>query len=85
MPRNRRLRPTVDPAQPAGLISVLLNRLAPFGDRSDAAMDLGAFNEPEAAAALNQIADDATEDPDLVAECRESLMDIRHRTEAPPS
>ena len=85
MPRNRRLRPKVDPNQPAGLISVLLNPLAPFGDRSDAAMDLAAFDEPEAAAVLNQIADDATEDPDLVEECRESLMDIEHRSGAAPS
>lgn len=85
MPRSRRLRPNVAPNQPAGLISVLLDRLAPFGDRSDAAMDLGAFDEPEAAAALKQLAEDATEDPDLVEQCRESLMDIEHRSKAEPS
>ncbi len=85
MPRNRRLRPNVAPNQPAGLISVLLNRSAPFGDRSDAAMDLSAFDEKEAAAALKRIVDDATEDPDLVEECRESLMDIQRRSEASTS
>ncbi len=85
MPRNRRLGPGKDSHQPAGLISVLLDRKAPFGDRHDAAMDLGASDQPEAAAALNQVADDATEDPDLVEECRESLMTIEDRNETPPS
>lgn len=84
MPRNRRLRTRVGPNQPAGLISVLVNRLAPFGDRSDAAMDLGAFDEPEAAAALIQVATDATENQDQVEECRESLMDIQRRGDAKP-
>ena len=59
--------------------------MAPFGDRSDAAMDLGAFDEPEAVAALNRIVDDATEDPDLVDQCRESLLDIQRRRGAAPS
>ena len=85
MPRKQQTGPNVSPHQPAGLISVFLNRMAPFGDRSDAAMDLGAFDEPEAVAALNRIVDDATEDPDLVDQCRESLLDIQRRRGAAPS
>jgi hypothetical protein len=34
--------------QPEGLITVLLDRNAPFGDRDDAAMDLAAYETPEA-------------------------------------
>lgn len=35
-------------SQPQGLISVLLDENAEYGDRDDAAMDLGAFDEPQA-------------------------------------
>ena len=62
--------------QPAGLISVLLDRDAEFGDRDDAAMDLGAFDAPEAADALTHILLDAAEDRDLAASAAESLGEI---------
>ena len=40
------------------LMSVLQDRAAPFGDRHDAAMDLGAFDGPEVEAALIAVACD---------------------------
>ncbi len=67
------------PAQPAGLISVLLDQSAPYGDRSDAAMDLCEFDLPEAVAALRQVVADPTEDPDLRETCQESLQDLARR------
>ena len=62
--------------QPTGLISVLLDRNAPFGDRHDAAMDLGAFETPESENALISIVSDRTEDDDLVETAAESLAEI---------
>ena len=71
--------PTTHP-QPEGLISVLLDRNAPFGDRDDAAMDLAAFETPESENALTSIVLDLTEDDDLVERAAESLADIWTRT-----
>src|SRR5204863_9158536 len=55
--------------QPQGLISVLLDRGAEFGDRDDAAMDLGAFDDQSAFDALLAVATDPTEDSDLHDTC----------------
>ena len=63
-------------SQPAGLISVLLDLAAPFGDRGDAAMDLGAYDEPEAERALMQVATDPAVDEDIADSCGESLGDV---------
>ncbi len=60
-------------AQPAGLISVLLNPQAEYGSRHDAAMDLHRYDTPEVAHALARVASDAHTDPDLAAECGETL------------
>ncbi len=71
--------------QPEGLISVLLDRAAPEGDRDDAAMDLGQFDDPGAEAALREVASDPTT-PEVIADsCGESLAGIwlrQGRTEA---
>jgi hypothetical protein len=66
-----------DVKQPDGLISVLLNREAAFGDRHDAAMDLSEFAGKDVEAALQQIIADRTEHADLVEECEQSLQAIR--------
>lgn len=66
--------------QPEGLISVLQDQSAPFGDRDDAAMDLAAFDEPGALLALESVADDPATDRDLVESCRDSLVEIRQRS-----
>ena len=65
--------------QPAGLISVLLNQSAPLGDRNDAAADLGQYDEPEAEAALLQIALDQSIDADIADAAGESLWSILSR------
>lgn len=65
--------------QPRGLISVLLNPKAEFGDRSDAAMDLGEFDEPDAFDALMAVATNPEEDADLLDACGESLAEICSR------
>ena len=62
--------------QPAGLIEVLLNQDAEFGDRDDAAIDLGAFDEIDAENALAQVACDETADENLADSCGESLAEI---------
>lgn len=66
-------------AQPQGLISVLLDQSAEYGDRDDAAMDLGAYDEPEAEAALLSVACLPETDPDLAERCGESLGEIWSR------
>jgi hypothetical protein len=71
---------TYQAAQPAGLISVLLDPSAPFGDRHDAAMDLGCVVAAEAEAALLQVALNLTEDPDIADAAGESLRSIWSRT-----
>lgn len=65
--------------QPAGLIGVLLDRNAEFGDRHDAAMDLSEFDSADVEAALEDVIQDKTEDPDLVEECEQSLQEVRRR------
>lgn len=68
--------------QPGGLISVLLDRGAPDGDRDDAAMDLGAFDGAEVEAALAEVARDPNEEEFLRDSCEQSLADIRARANA---
>ena len=71
---------TYQASQPAGLISVLLDSSAPFGDRHDAAMDLGHFNASEAEAALLQVVLNLAEDSDIADAAGESLRSIWSRT-----
>lgn len=65
--------------QPQGLISVLNNTSAEFGDRHDAAMDLGGYDEPEAEDALTKVILDPTTDPSLAEAVGESLAEIWSR------
>jgi hypothetical protein len=65
--------------QPEGLLSVLADRSAQFGDRDDAAMDLCAFDQPEVEAALIAVVTDPCEDPDIVDSAGESLREIWRR------
>jgi hypothetical protein len=65
--------------QPDGLISVLLNSSAEFGDRHDAAMDLAEYDQPAVEQALLDIALDAASDADLADEAGHSLWQIWRR------
>jgi hypothetical protein len=67
---------TATAAQPEGLISVLLDRTAPVGDRHDAAMDLGTFDEAAVLVALIEVASDAQEDELILDGCGESIAEI---------
>jgi hypothetical protein len=67
------------PGQPEGLISVLLNTEAEFGDRDDAAMDLGEFDEPAAEEALLKVVLLHTEDEGIADSAGESLWQIWSR------
>jgi hypothetical protein len=62
--------------QPSGLIQVLLDLRAEYGDRHDAAMDLGAFDEKSAEEALALLACDLGTGEDLADACGESLAEI---------
>lgn len=62
--------------QPAGVIAVLLDTKAPFGDRHDAAMDLARFDEPEAERALSDCLLAKETDPDLADACAESVAEL---------
>lgn len=62
--------------QPEGLITVLLDKNAEYGDRDDAAMDLAAYGTPEAISALVTIACDPEIDEGLADSCGESLAEI---------
>lgn len=65
--------------QPEGLIRVLLNRDAEFGDRHDAAMDLSEFDGEFVESALEQVINNKQEDADLIEECEQSLQEVRDR------
>ena len=65
--------------QPEGLIRVLLNRDAEFGDRHDAAMDLCEFDGEAVESALEQVINNKQEDADLIEECEQSLQEVRDR------
>lgn len=62
--------------QAAGLIQVLLDSSAEYGDRHDAAMDLGAFDSDAVESALARIACDASADEGLADATGESLADL---------
>lgn len=62
--------------QPHGLIQLLLDSHAPFGDRDDAALDLSAFDGVEVEMALARVASDPLEDCDLAQTSAESLAEI---------
>lgn len=62
--------------QPNNLIQILLNEEASYGDRHDAAMDLGSFDAVNIEAALARIACDDAADEDLADACGESLAEI---------
>ncbi|MEM9403548.1 MAG: hypothetical protein AAGA44_13810 [Pseudomonadota bacterium] len=68
-----------DAVQPDGLLSVLRDRSAPFGDRHDAAMDLADYDEPEVVDALTKVKEDPSEDADIAEEAAHSLLEIRRR------
>jgi tetratricopeptide (TPR) repeat protein len=59
--------------QPQGLVGVLLDRRARDDERDDAAMRLGAFDQPGALAALVEVATDPESDPGLLESCGESI------------
>ena len=63
-------------AQPAGLISVLLDKSAPLGDRDDAAMDLEAFDDQTVQSALLEVLLNLEEDDGLVTTAAESYGQI---------
>jgi HEAT repeat protein len=65
--------------QPDGLVRLLLDKGAEFGDRDDAAMDLGQFDEPVAEQALTTIVEDMSEDADIADAAGESLAEIWKR------
>ncbi len=73
------LQSEIDAIQPAGLVAVLLDREAPFGDRHDAAMDLAQYDEPEGWEALTSVKNDPNEDPHIVEEAEQSLLEIHRR------
>ena len=62
--------------QPEGLVQVLLDAQAEFGDRQDAAMDLAAFDDKAVEQALSSVACDQRADEDLADSCGESLAEI---------
>lgn len=63
--------------QPDGLISVLLDEQAQFGDRDDAAMDLAAYDEPAAEGALLTMA--LGKDADLADSAGHAIWTIWQR------
>jgi HEAT repeat protein len=65
-----------DVDQPAGLITVLLDKSARFDERDDAASDLAAYDDDQALNALIRIATDATEDYVLLETCGEAIAEI---------
>ena len=68
-----------EPKQPDGLISVMFDMNAELGDRLDAAMDLGEYDEPAAEQALLRIVLDANADEDLADEAGNSVREIWSR------
>ncbi|MFE1382541.1 hypothetical protein ACFW6S_26725 [Streptomyces sp. NPDC058740] len=60
-------------SQPAGLISVLLDRAARIDERDDAAMDLEAYSGEHVVKALVDVASSPVEDDLVVVSAAESL------------
>jgi hypothetical protein len=67
--------------QPEALIALLLDESAEYGDRGDAAMDLGAYDEPAAEEALLEVVLDPSEDEGIADSAGESLWEIWRRKE----
>jgi hypothetical protein len=65
--------------QPEGLISVLLDESAEYGDRDDAAMDLSAYDHAAAEEALLKVVLTQTEDEGIADSAGESLWRIWER------
>ncbi|MBM4153364.1 MAG: hypothetical protein FJ220_07580 [Kiritimatiellaceae bacterium] len=65
--------------QPDGLIELLLDKNAEFGDRDDAAMDLAGFDEVSVEAAFVTVVQDMTEDDGIADRAGESLAEIWKR------
>lgn len=63
--------PTID-----YLIQVLQDKSIDLGVRDDAAMDLGAYDEPRVLDVLIQVAVDESEDELILWSCGESIKDI---------
>ena len=59
-----------------GLVELLRDTHAEYGDRDDAAMELGAFDNPEVEEALAAVAADPQSDSELADPCGESLAQI---------
>ena len=66
--------------QPSGLISVLLDQSAEFGDRDDAAMDLGSYDGHEVEEALLKVVLDHSENDELIDSAVESLAEVWQRS-----
>ena len=62
--------------QPQGLIEVLLDVTASEVDRDGAAIDLGAYDEPEVEEALIRVGADLSTPNSVAASCGESLAEI---------
>jgi hypothetical protein len=71
--------------QPAGLISVLLNRNASVEERDDAAMDLAAYSDPDVEAALLCAARDPSTPAIVIDSCADSLAEMWIRRGGVPS
>jgi hypothetical protein len=63
-------------SQPEGLIGVLLDETAEYGDRGDAAMDLSEYDGADVEAALAHVACDPAADEMIADSCGESLAEI---------
>jgi hypothetical protein len=63
-------------SQPAGLIAVLLDTGADYGDRDDAAMDLSTYDHPEVEQALVSVVLGLDADSFLADTAGESLAEI---------
>ena len=72
-------------SQPQGLISALLDKSLPLGDRDDSAMDLEPFDQEEVEAALLSVVLDQGEDEVLIDSAGESLWGILKRKRKKPS
>ncbi len=66
----------MDTSTADSLIRILLDKSRYIGERDDAAMDLGSFDEPEALDVLIQVATDVREDDMILSSCGSSIKNI---------
>ena len=64
---------------PEALVAILLDRTAPDGDRGDAAMDLGSYDEPIVVAALEAVVVDPAEEEHVLDDAGLSIAEIWSR------